>query len=399
MFESLSVRPFRRYMIGFVGSGMAFTNQQVAQGWLAYDLTKSSKALGEVLLFNGLAMGITSMIGGVLADRFDRRATIVSMQSIAAVSALIVGLLVSFHAIELWHMYLYASVSGAVVGLHLPSRQAFVYNVVGKDRIANATAVNIGSNNAMRLMAPVLAGYLIGWVGVGAVYFSVVAGFAISIIVMVFFVGPTRQEYTSSRESPLKALAGGFTYLWGYKTFFWIVMLLLLVTTIGMPYRDLMPAFAKEALGQDPHGYGLLLSMIGLGALLGSLVIAFLSDRAHKGRGLVLMGIGFGLLCMLFSQMPTMATAMIVLIFLGAASTAFNTFGNIILQTRVDDAHRGRIASFYLLSFSAQPVGSIFLGTIADTRGVREAYLWAGVGVLAIVLVVAAWRRDIRRTS
>ena len=399
VFEALRIPAFRRYMIGFTGSGVAFTNQQVAMGWLAYDITQSSRALGTVLLFSGIAMAIGSLAGGVIADRWDRRVTIISLQILAALTSLVIGLLVVTGQVEFWHLYPYAAVNGLVTGLHLPSRQAFVYNIVGKRLLPNAMAINVGVNNIMRLAAPAAAGFFISWFGVEAVFFSIVAGFGLSIVVMLFFIGHTNQEYLAVREHPLRAMAGGFTYLWSQRTLFWLVILTLVGTTMGMPFRDLMPAYSKEALSLDPQGFGLLMSMVGLGSVFGGVGIAFFSSSSRKGLLLVMSGVAWGAGLALLGLAPSLVTAIIVIMLLGCVSTFFNVINNVMLQTKADDAHRGRIASFHLLTFSTHPMGAMALGALADGTTIRTAYVAFGIAMIIVMLALGLWRRDVRHIS
>ena len=399
MFDSLRIPAYRRYMIGFTGSGVAFTNQQVAMGWLAYDLTQSPSALGAVLLFSGITMAIGSLAGGVIADRWDRRATIISLQAFAALNSLVIGLLVVTDHIQFWYLYPYAALNGLATGIHLPSRQAFVYNIVGKELLPNAMAINVANNNIMRLAAPALAGYFIAWFGVGSVFFSIVAGFGLSAVVMLFFVGPTKQEYLATREHPVRAMLGGFTYLWRQRTLFWLVILTLVGTTMGMPFRDLMPAFAVEALDLDPQGFGLLMSMVGLGSIVGGIGIALLASSRRQGMLLVLAGMGWGVGLALLGLAPSLATAIIVIILLGCVSTFFNVINNVMLQTKADDAHRGRIASFHLLTFSTHPMGALALGALADGTTIRTAYVAFGIAMVVVMLALGIWRSDVRRLA
>ncbi len=383
-------------MVGFLGSGIAFQNNQVALGWLAFDITGDVRSLGFTLFLHGAAMAVGSLAGGVIADRLNRRVTIVGLQLVMTGVALVMALLVLLDALELWHLYVVAATSGGLMSLHMPSRQAFVFNIVGKQYLANAMALNMGTMNAMRLIGPATAGVLIGSVGIEAVYFVTVGGFALSIAVMLFYIGPSTQTYSTVRESPLRAMTEGFAYLWRRQSLFWMFVLAMGGALLGIPFRDLMPAFAVDALGQGPEGYGVLLSMVGLGALIGSVSIAWMAESRRRGLITILGGLGLGVMMIAVSFAGGLGVAIPLFLLLGWASTTFTTTINIIIQTGVDDAFRGRMASIYMLTFSIHPAGALALGALAKETGIAEAFMIAGLALIGYVALMAVWRKDLR---
>jgi predicted MFS family arabinose efflux permease len=383
-------------MVGFMASGIAFQNNQVALGWLAFDMTGDTRALGFALFVHGVAMAVGSLAGGVIADRFNRSVTIIGLQVVMTGVALVMALLLLFDALELWHLYLVSAATGALMSLHMPSRQAFVYNIVGKRHLANAMALNMGTMNAMRLIGPGIAGVLIGSVGIEAVYFVTVAGFVVSIAVMLFYIGPTNQLYSADIESPIRSMADGFAYLWRRRPLFWMFVLAMGGAVLGIPFRDLLPAFAVDALGQGPEGYGVLLSMVGLGALIGSVSIASLARFQHRGLLTIGGGVGIGVLMIAVSFASGLGAALPLFLLLGWASTTFSTTIAIIIQTGVDDAFRGRMASIYMLTFSIHPAGALALGILANETGIAAAFMIAGLALLGFIIVMTVWRKDVR---
>lgn len=399
VFASLSISQYRRYLLSFFGSGYAFQNQNAVRGWLAFELTGEALSIGAVLAASGVAQAVAAPIGGVLADRFDRKRLMIGMQAIILVVAVFIGILVVTDAIRVWHLYATAAVSGFAMSIHMPSRQAFVYDIVGGRHIANAIALNAGLNNSMRLIGPAVAGVVIAFFGIGTAYFMTAAAYVLSITVLLVFIGPTNQQFRVDPQSPLRDFREGLRYLWGRRTIFWLVILGLGASTLGLPYRDMMPAFAVDALGQDAKGWGLLLSMAGLGALIGSVVIAATADSVRKGPVILWVGVVWGALFALMAIAPNMPVAILFLLGLGATSTAFNTLINISIQTNVEDAFRGRMLSFYMLTFSVHPMGALAIGALADAIGIRQALFGAGLVMLAFALVMSVTRRDIRRLS
>ncbi len=396
-FESLKVPQFRRFMVGYLSTGVAFQSNAVAKGWLAYDLSRDARSLGLVLFLYGVAMGAGTLIGGVLADRASRRAVITVVQSVMIVFAVIMAVVITLDLIELWHLYISSVAMGFVSALHLPARQAFVYNVVGQRHLANALAINVATMNVMRMGAPVIAGVLIGSVGIESVFLMIAAGYLGSVLVMLFLVGPTTQaKVTVEKEAPLRSIVEGFRYVWRKRTMFWLTMAALGGTAIGLPFRDLLPAFAVDALGQEPEGFGLMLGMIGVGALIGGLGLALVAQVSYRGWLVLGLGISWGAFMVLFSQIGSIGLALPVLVFLGWASVSYTTFISIIMQTKADDEFRGRVASIFILSFAIHPVGALAFGFVANEYGIRDAYLIAGLALAAFVLALGVWRKDLR---
>jgi len=189
MFAALRIREFRRYIAGFLCAGIALNSFMVALGWLSFDLTGDASTLGAVLFTFGICMVGAALVGGVVADRYNRALVIISMQSVIAAIAVVLGVLVLTDAITLWHLYVAAALGSTTISLHQPSHMAFIYSLVGRASLANAIALSSGSYNVARLFTPAIAGVLIGVWGVETVYVLVVAGFTLSIMVVLTFVG------------------------------------------------------------------------------------------------------------------------------------------------------------------------------------------------------------------
>jgi MFS family permease len=399
VFESLRIPKFRRYMLGYIGACVADSSFMVALGWLAFDLSDDASTLGAVLFTFGTCLSVSALVGGVVADRYDRAVTIVSMQSIVTGVAVALGVLVFTDHIELWHLFVAAALAGTTISLQYPAHIAFLYNLVGQKSLANAIAVNLGSNNATRLFTPAIAGILIGLWGVEAVYVMVVAGFVLSIVVVLTFVGSTTGGRSETTESPLTALTEGVRYLWGARPIFWIFVVLLLTSMFGFPYRDLLPAFAVDALDKGPEQYGIMLSMIGLGSIIGASMIAALTGARRKGTIVVVMAVALGGLIIALSFAGTLIVALVVLLIIGLATSFVTAMGSIIMQTNVAAPFRGRVASFHLLTFGMHPAGALLFGFLAEATDIRVAYRVSGLVLIGLIAIVGLWRGDVRRLS
>ena len=237
---------------------------------------------------------------------------------------------------------------------------------------------------------------LIGSIGVEAVYFLSGAGFLLSIGVISFYVGPTTQVFEPAREAPLRAMGEGFKYLWRCPHLFWMFILALGGALLGIPFRDLIPAFAVDALGQGPEGYGLLLSMVGLGALLGSVTVASMANSRYRSWLVIGGGLGIGVFTVALAFVGSLSLALVLFLVLGWVTTVFTTTMNIIIQMDVDDAFRGRMASIYMLTFAIHPVGALGLGAVARETGIADAYMFAGLAMIGYLFFMLLWRKELR---
>ena len=394
-FESLRVRQFRRYMVSFVGSGIGFQSMLVATGWLAWDLTRSELMLSLILLMSGLTQVFAAPAGGVLSDRLPQKRVMIVMQTVLLANGLILGALVATDLIEVWHLFVSAGVFGAANSFQMPSRQSFVFNIVGREHLPNALALNSGAMSSMRLVGPAVGGVLIGQLGAEAVYFTVAGGYLLSILVLTLFITASGAPTRVTDASPVGALAEGIGYLARDPVLKWLVLGLMGGTLLGLPFRDLLPAFS-DALGQGPEGFGWLLSMSGLGALMGSLVIATWSHMRNKGKIFIAIGVGFGAAVLVLSVMPSLATAMVVMVALGAISAGYNTINNILVQTHVEDAYRGRVVSFVMVMFGLHLVGAVLIGLVAEVTGIRWGLAGSGLAMMAFALYLGFGRSEIR---
>jgi len=381
-----------------LASSMGYQSQQVAMGWLAYDMTKSPLALGVVLLSWGIPAIAFSLPGGVLADTKNRRNIMTIMTLVSAVASLAIGISVTTHQIALWHLLVSGILSGIAISINMPSRQAFLFDVAGAENLADAVAVSSAGMNAMRLISPAAAGVLIGAVGVDQVYYLITFFYIISALTLVLPLKPV-VEATRGSTRAIKELANGFRYIRDDKNIFWLVTVSLVTMFIGLPFSNLMPAFAAESLGQGPEGYGLLMSMVGLGAILGSVTTILLGSLPR--RRLFMMGtiLAWGLSLIAFSISTTMVAAIPLAVMLGMSSTSASSLNNVLVQSEVDDTHRGRVSSFVMLSFSISLVGTLPAGGLAQLVGTGTALAFTGVGLVVISVPLALWGTSVARAK
>ena len=371
-------------------------NQEIVRAWLAYNLHQSAGEASLVVLMSAVGQGIGAPLGGVAADRFDRRRITMSMQAVMFAAAALVGVLVILNVIELWHLLMLALVTGGAGSLHAPARQSLVFNLVGPKHVSNALAINSGVASVTTLVGPAIAGLVIATVGVGPAYFCSVAAFAISIATLRGIVEGAPRRIADERESLFRSMTGGARYLFRQKPLFWLFIISCGGIMIGHPFRNNMSPFAVEALNGGPGTFGVLLSLIGLGAVGAGIFIAAISDYKNKGNLLIWSGVAWGLAIVALSQAPNLLVAVPILLVIGVSQMFFQVMTNIGLQTNVEDAYRGRILSFHVMSFSLSGITALLLGYATDWAGVRPAFLGLGLILFAFVAVMGFWRKDVR---
>lgn len=393
-FRSLRVPEYRWFLVSTLASSMGYQSQQVAMGWLAYDITRSPLALGLVLISWGIPAVVCSLLGGVLADTRNRRQIMTIMTLISAVASLGIAISLTTHHIALWHLLVSGVLSGVAISINMPSRQAFLFDISGPENITDAVAVSSAGMNAMRLVSPAISGFLIGAVGVDVVYYLITLYYLVSAVTLVVPLKGVVEAARVSSEA-IKELVSGLRYLRDDKNILWLITVSLVTMFIGLPFSNLMPAFAAESLHQGPEGYGLLMSMVGLGAIIGSVGTIFLGSLPWRRVLLMVTVFAWGTGLIAFSISTSMAAGIPLAVLLGLSSTGASSMNNVLVQSEVDDAHRGRVSSFFMLSFSISLVGTLPTSGLAQGIGTAMALGYTGLGLVLISVPLTIWGRSV----
>src|SRR5882762_1772617 len=396
---ALSHRNFRLFLLGQGISLIGTWMQSVALGWLVLDITNSPFAVGLTQAFRSLGVLLFTVYAGVIVDRVDKRRLIVWTQALQMLEALALAVLVWTGRVTTWQVMVLAAFFGVVNAFNIPARQAFIAELVGKEDLMNAIALNSSMFNAARIVGPAVAGVLIGVAGVGMCFFlngvsyvAVIAG----LLAMRLPPFVTRPMPPSAWEGVRQAVAfiRGDTRVWV------LVVLVAVFSVFGFPFIVLMPVIARDVLHTDARGYGLLMAAVGIGAMLGALGLALRGPRVHKGAALLEGGAAFGALLVLFTAMRSVGVALALLALAGCAMIVTTALANTMLQTLVPDELRGRMMAFYALVFvGLAPLGAFQAGLVAEHAGAPFAVALGGVGCL-IAVALAAWRVPaLRRTA
>jgi MFS family permease len=399
MFSSLRERNYRLFATGQVVSNVGTWMQRVAQDWLVLELSgRSAMALGIAAALQFLPTLGLSVWAGMLADRMDKRKLLAVVQAGMGITGLVLGLLDVTGAVALWHVYLLCLLLGCFSAVDAPVRQSFVSEMVGRQQVTNAIALNSMTFNLARIVGPAVAGVMITWVGTGWVFLINAASFG-AVIAGLLAMNPARLHVVAKVRRQRGQLAEAVRYVRGRSDLVVLLVLVFCVSTFGMTFFATLANVAANVFHRNASGYGLLSTLMAVGTLAGSVLAARRSGMGRPRLRMVLGGaLVFGALEMLLSAMPTYLLFGLVLIPLGAALITFVTAANSTMQLSISAEMRGRVMGLYMLVFlGGNPIGGPMTGWLAEQFGGRAPFLVGGViSVLAAVGCAAVVR--LRRT-
>jgi len=389
MLRALRHRNFRLFFTGQLLSLPGTWIQMVAQSWLIYRLTDSAALLGLAGFASQFPVFLVAPLGGAVADRFSRHRLLIATQLASAVLALGLAALTLSGQVAVWHVFTLASLLGVVNGFDLPARQAFTVQLVGREDLPNAIALNSSAFNAARLVGPAIAGVLVGAAGEGWCFLLNGVSYA-TVLGALLAMRLTATERPVHTGSMLAHIVDGVRYVRGHLPIRSLLLLLGMISLAGMPYAVLMPVFADRILGGGPQGLGILMSCAGGGALVGALLLA--ARRSPRGLGgwvpWAAFGFGLGLVGFSFSRSFWLSGALLVPT--GFAMMVQMASSNTLLQMMVPDALRGRVMSLYSMMFMGMaPIGSLLAGSLAEVIGAPATVAGGG----ALCMLAAVWFR------
>lgn len=388
----------RNYRLFFTGQFISLVGtwlQSVSQGWLVYNLTNSKGLLGVVSSTSSLPILLLCVFTGVIADRVNKRNLIMVTQACAAALAFTLAMLVKTGTVTIYHIIGLAFLLGIVQAFDVPSRQSFVVEMVGKEDLSTAIALNSATFNSARILGPALAGIVIAHFGIEVSFFLNSASFLPVILGLgMMRVSPVRRM---EHEPMARQLLEGFRFVIRHKVIRALLVNTATVSIFAMPYAVLMPIFARDILHAGPKGLGYLVSSIGAGALTGAAVLSSLGDFRAKSRLLFAGTLTFGLAITLFSFSKTLWLSMALLVCAGWGMMTNLALTNTLIQTYCPDDVRGRVMSVYvLLNMGLGPlVGGLQAAYVAERFGAPAVLRVGVVACVAVVFFIAP--RVIRR--
>ena len=386
-FRALRHRNFQLFFSGQLVSLTGTWMQTAAEAWLVYRLTGSAWWLGVIGFASQFPVFLVAPLGGITADRYNRHNVVIWTQIFAMILDSALAVLTLAKVVKVEHVLILAILSGIVSAFDIPARQSFLVDMVGKEDLMNAIALNSSMFNGARIIGPSIAAILIAKVGEGWCFaINGVSYFA--VLIGLFMMRVTRPMALAKHASPLTHLAEGFTFVRRTTPIRAILMLLGLVSLVAMPYTVLMPIFADKVLHRGASGMGILMGATGVGALLGALTLASRTGVKGLGRWVMFSCAGFGasLLMFSFSRYFWLSTAILVptgfCMMLGMSSS------NTLIQAMVPDHLRGRVMALYSMMFMGMaPIGAYIGGATADRLGAPMAVMMGSIACIG----GAAW--------
>ena len=392
-------RNYRIYWFGQIGSLVGAWMQSVALPWLVLELGGSPLQLGMVLALMFAPSMFLAPIGGVLADRVDKRRVLMTVNAVAMLQATSSSASPPPDYVEIWHVYLLALLAGFVNAVEMPVRQAFAAELVPSDDLVNAIALNSTSFNLSRVIGPAIAGVTIAAFGV-AINFGINAVSYLFVLIALWMLdsGSMRQIARPDRFPSIRAsLAEGVRYAIATPTVLWPLVLLGGMATFAMNFQTLLPLFARDVLNLDSGGYGALFAAMGAGSLVGSLILAFATSQ----RPMLALILGGGAVFLVlelalgFVRSPLAAVPLVAGI--GLASMLMVNTINVTIQNSVPDALRGRVMALYVTVFAGTaPLGGLLAGALAQGFGAAFAFSMGAILAVSVLALVAWQLRTVR---
>jgi MFS family permease len=369
---------FGGQLISLIGTWM----QSVAQSWLVYRLTGSALLLGTVGFASQVPVFLFAPLGGITADRFNRRYIVIGTQVASMLLALILAALTLLHRVQVWHVFVLAGFLGVVNAFDIPGRQSFLVDMVGKEDLMNAIALNSSMFNGARVIGPAIAGILVAKIGEGWCFFA--NGISYIAVIIGLLMMRVQSPARASNASPLENMMEGFRFVNRTAPIRALLLLLGLVSLVGMPYVVLMPIFADKILHGGARGLGILMGATGVGALLGALTLAFRQGVKGLGRWVAWCSAGFGASLIIFSISHSFWISVILLLPVGYTIMLQMASSNTLIQVMVPDALRGRVMAVYSMMFMGMaPIGALLGGALADRLGAQVTVAIGGLASVA----------------
>jgi MFS family permease len=396
-FASLRFRNYRLYFVSQIISFSGTWMQSIALSWLVLELTGSGAALGTVLAMQFLPTLLLAPLGGMLADRFEKRRLIIGTQTTAGLLALALGIITLTGVVELWMVYALAAGFGTVTALDNPSRQTFVMEMVGPDDVSNAVTLNSVVVNGARVIGPAVAGVVIATAGVGECFvFNAVS--YVAVVTAMFLIRPDQLHESARSARAPRQVRDGFRYAWSEPTLRTTIIMLALIGTLTFEFSTTLPMLAEFTFGAGATGLAIMTAMMGGGAVIGGLAVA--SAGPPTPQRLIAVAAAFGVAVAAIAVMPSIGLVYVVMPFVGVTSVSTIAWSNATLQLHSDPKMRGRVMALFSMSLiGTTPIGGPIVGWLGDHTSPRVSLLVGAVGALAAsafgyVSLVRAGRLD-----
>ena len=395
MWESLRIPQFRWLFLSNTTFFLAMQGQLIVRSWLVYSITDSELALGIVSLMVALSMLTLGPIGGVAADRFERRGLVAAGQATVVVAEAVVLFLLFSGGLEYWHILVQVTVVGAVFPFVMPARNAIVADVVGRRRLTNAMALSMTAVNVTRVVGPSVGGLLIGFAGVEVAY-SINAG--LYVLALAAMMGVHRAPVANpSGHSMLRNMAQGFRYVAENRLVLVLLFFGLVPMFLVMPFQTLLVVFAEDIWEVGPLGLGMLSGASGVGGVVGAAFVVWRSNSSRRLRLMMTSVFAFGLFMMGFALSPWFWLGLLLILAGSAFQAVYTTLNNTAIHVLIPDSVRGRVSGFLTMSFSLPMLGVAPISALAEVWGAPLAVGLSSLLAVVVAIVFYLASSDLRR--
>jgi MFS family permease len=396
--RALGYRNFQLFFGGQLISLIGTWMQNVAQAWLVYRMTGSSVLLGLVSFSSQIPVFLMAPVGGIVADRFPRRRVLIGTQTAAMLLALVLAALTLTGAVRIWHIFVLSALLGVVNAFDIPARQAFFVEMVGREDLINAIALNSSMFNASRVIGPAVAGILVAGIGEGWCFFANGVSY-IAVIAGLLLMAVEPHRAVKQPKSPLADVIEGFRFVIGSAPIHHLMIMLGVLSVTGMPFAVLMPIFAGQILHGGANELGILMGASGVGALAGALLLATRETVKGLGRWVAISAGAFGASLIAFAASRSFWVSCALLLPVGFAMMVEMGSSNTLIQTMSPDRLRGRVMSVYSMMFMGMaPFGAVLSGVTAARWGAPATVAAGGIVCMAAAALFG-WRWPGLRTE
>ncbi len=386
----LAEKNFSIFWAGAFLSSIGFWIQTVGQGWQVLQLTQSALLLGLVTLAATVPNLVFSLFGGVLVDRWDRRTVLFCTQAIYMTTALLLGILTTFHLIVVWEILLAALINGTVSAIGLPAWQTFVTDLVSPKELRQGVALDFMQFNLSRAVGPALGGILVGLVGIAGSYYLNSVSY-IAVLLSLLLIHADHKQLVAKRQSVWQGLGEGIAYVRQHVALQLALLLQFLLAFLVFPFATLLPIFAANIFHVGAAGLGILNAVTGIGALTGALLFLLMNSRLQRTlRLMIILCIIGGSACIAFAFAYTILIALPALVVLGVCSVLPLVVTNTAIQVMTPEGMRGRILSIrILITFGLAPFGNLLVGWVAQNIGAQMTLALSGGLCLLVTVMIA----------
>ncbi len=382
-FRSLRHRNFQLFLSGQMISLIGTWMQTVAQSWLVYRMTGSSLLLGTVAFASQFPIFVFAPVGGLVADRWNRQKVVIGTQTASMILAFILAAMTLTHHLTVWEIVVLAALLGVVNAIDIPARQAFLIEMVSRENLMNAIALNSSMFNGARIVGPAIAGILVATIGEGWCFFANAVSY-IAVIIGLFMMRIEKPAERENEQSALDNLVEGFRFARGTAPIWALLLLIGLASLVGMPFAVLMPIFADHVLHGGAQALGWLMGATGVGALFGALTLATRRGVRGLARWVAVSAGAFGASLIIFGYSRWYWVSLVILVPTGYAMMLQLACTNTLIQAMAPDRLRGRLMALYTMMMAGMaPFGALFAGALANKWGAQFTVALGGAGCLA----------------